>query len=184
MRLNPLQSTERLVSSACAGMLSSIGLRGSPRDRADLERVLRRPDEYAAGIIGFTGDAVSGKVVLLSDFEFFARTRTIAGSPGVLQAQSAADWIRARDWTMELSNQLLGRIKRQLCTFGIIVETSLPKAVSGHALVVTLRERKTAPVVMAADRHDVVVWFEAVSKQSAIPGPCIEPLGEGELITF
>jgi hypothetical protein len=182
--MNLAQATERLVSDACADLLASIGFTAGTRPQADITRVLAHPRDYAAGIIDFAGDAMKGKVVLLAPFDFFAASRARAEGAGALSSRSAADWIRVRDWTMELSNQLLGRIKNQLCTIGVVVEAGLPRAVSDHALIVTVRERKGAHRVFAAGRHEVLVWFEADMNEAGRRSTSIAPVKEGDLITF
>ena len=177
--MNVLQSAERLATDACADLLASIGYRAVPRQKVDIARVLLRPQEYAAGVVEFSGEVLRGKVVLLSAFEFFASSRRA----GTLSPQSAGDWIRVRDWTMELTNQLMGRIRNRLCTIGVIVDAGLPQAASGHALVVTVRERKGAYRAFAGE-HDIVVWFEPCLLAAPAEGPHAAPVSEGEVLTF
>jgi Chemotaxis phosphatase CheX len=177
--MNLLLSAERLATNACADLLASIGYRATPRPRADIARILERPQDYAAGIVDFAGEAMRGRVVLLSAFDFFAASR----KAGAISPQSAADQIRVRDWTMELTNQLVGRIKNQLCAIGTIVEAGLPKAVSDHALRVTVKERK-GPHRAFVGEHVVVLWFEAVILASPTERPRVAPASEGDIITF
>ncbi len=179
-----LESTARFVPVACVDLLTMIGVHATPRSGGDLRSVVERPDEHAAGIIDFSGEAMTGQIVFLSTFDFFASSRPGSGRGARLMPSSAADWLLVRDWSMELSNQLLGRVKNRLCTLGVTVETRLPRAVSGHSLLVTVRGRKTAHQAFRAGDHEVFVWFEATVREPEKTGPALEPVPEGKVIHF
>ncbi len=181
--MNLLQAAYGIVPSACEGLLLSIGCRPRKHTTVDIAPLIARPQDFAAGIIDFSGEAMNGSVVLLSSFEFFAATLASETKPQ-LRTQSAADWIRVRDASMELSNQLLGRIKNQLCKLGVVVEPTLPRAVSGYPLRVTVRERTLAPLVYIGAGCEVFIWFEAHVKETAPPSPALELIAEGELVEF
>lgn len=181
--MNLLQAAQGVVPSACESLLLSIGCRAKKHTSFDIAPLIARPQDYAAGIIDFSGDALSGSAVFLSAFEFFATLLSGATRPP-LRTQSAADWIRVRDASMELTNQLVGRIKNLLCNYGIIVEPSLPRAVSGYPLRVTVRERTVAPHVYIGGGREVFIWFEAVVKDASAPTPPFERIAEGDLVVF
>jgi hypothetical protein len=178
-------SIDRLVPRACTELFAPFGFRGAaPRSGGGVQGMLARPDAHAAGVVEFSGTALTGKLVLASSFGFFAESRPTVAREGVLRMDSSADWLLVRDWSMELANQLLGRIKNQLCAAGVVVVARPPRAVSGHSLLVTLREQKSACQVFGARDHEVLVWFEAsqVGAPSAEPG--LEPASEGQIIFF
>jgi hypothetical protein len=177
------KSAYQVIPSACEHFLVSIGCPPTKQVRLDLTPLLARPQAYAAGIIQFTGEAMTGSVVFLSDLHFFARSLPLAGRGGPTPV-SAADRLRVRDLAMELSNQLLGRIKNQLYRKGIVVEPMLPSAVSGHAIRVVVRERKQAPLVYLAGGHQVFVWFEAIPKGAVAAQPATKFIGEGDFVEF
>jgi hypothetical protein len=85
---------------------------------------------------------------------------------------------------MELSNQLLGRIKNQLYRRGLVLEPMLPHAVSGHAIRIVVRERKQAPYVYMAAGHQVFVWFESTSKDVLSSMPASDLVAEGDYVEF
>jgi hypothetical protein len=154
----------------------------------DLAALSARPDEYAAGIVEFGGEAMTGSLVLLSGFDFFAASLAPGRLPqnvkrGSLRPQSAADWIRVRDWSMEMTNQLLGRIKNQLRKLGVVLEAQLPRAVSGHALLVTVRARTSKPLVYLTATQEVFVWFDATAKES-VAGASAQVVSEGDVVEF
>jgi hypothetical protein len=182
--MNLQTESGRLVPKACTDLFTSIGVVGAPRAAPDLKKVLARPERYAAGVIDFSSDALSGKLVLASSFDFFASSRPASAPRVLLRPESAADWLLVRDWSMELANQLLGRIKNRLCSMGVFVNARPPKAVSGHSLLVTLRERKGASLAFGGHDHEVLIWFEATSNDSLRRGPGVEPIGEGQIVNF
>jgi len=181
--MNLQQSAQVLVPIACEGLLVSIGYTPKKHAPIDLGPLLARPEDYAAGIIDFSGHELSGSVMLLSHFQFFAATLPEAGRSRPTR-QLAADRLRVRDLAMELSNQLLGRIKNQLYRRGVVLEPTLPHAVSGDAIRVVVRERKQTPYVYVAAGHQVFVWFEANSKTAMSIIPASDLVAEGDYVEF
>jgi hypothetical protein len=179
-----LDAVQRLVPSACEELLSAAGGRPKKHAVTDIAPLMANPQNYAAGIVDFDGETMTGSLTFLSAFDFFAAFGPRGARPTGLKRQSAADWVRVRDCAMEMSNQLLGRVKNQLRRLGVNVEPKLPRAVSGYALLVTLRERTERPLVYAGAGFEVFVWFEASVHGSAVPGPKVEVVAEGDLVEF
>jgi hypothetical protein len=182
--MNLQQTAHGLVLGASEDLLRSIGRTATRQEAADVSQLLARPHEYAAGSIDFTGDALSGSVLFLSDFQFFAGRLPSHKHATSLTRQSARDWLRVRDLCMELTNQLLGRITNQLYRVGVVVEPRLPVALSGPAIRVVVSARKEAPHVYSADGHPVFVWFEVTAKEGA--SSQLEPvlIAEGDFVQF
>ena len=184
--MNVRSALERIVPRACTELFAPFGFRGTP-PRADggVGGVLARPAVHAAGIVDFAGPSMTGRLVLASSFDFFAESRPAVARQGLLRADSSADWILVRDWSMELANQLLGRIKNQLCTVGVSVDARPPKAVSGHSLLVTLRERRGPCQLFGSSDHEVLVWFEVSHVAAEAPASApLEPVSEGQVVFF
>ena len=181
--MNLQQSAQVLVPIACEGLLVSIGYAPKRHAPIDLAPLIARPDDYAAGIIDFSGHELSGSVMFLSTFQFFAASLPRAGRARP-NCELAADRLRVRDLAMELSNQLLGRIKNQLYRRGLVLEPMLPHAVSGHAIRIVVRERKQAPYVYMAAGHQVFVWFESTSKDVLSSMPASDLVAEGDYVEF
>jgi hypothetical protein len=181
--MNLHQSARVLVPLACEELLLSIGHSPKKHASVDVAPLLARPENYAAGIIEFTGDGITGSVMFLSDFNFFAASLPVAGRQRATP-QLAADRIRIRDLAMELSNQLLGRIKNQLYRRGVVLEPTLPHAVSDDAIRVVVRERKHAPHVYLAGEHKVFIWFEATAKTAVSLLPETDVVAEGGYVEF
>ncbi|HEY4012815.1 MAG TPA: hypothetical protein VGM06_05735 [Polyangiaceae bacterium] len=179
-----MDAVQRLVPSACEELLSAAGGRPKKHAVTDIAPLMANPQNYAAGIVDFGGETMNGSLTFLSTFDFFATFGPNGARSTELKRQSAADWVRVRDCAMEMSNQLLGRVKNQFRRVGVGVETKLPRAVSGYALVVTIRERTARPLVYAGAGFDVFVWFEATVGEAASVGPKVDVVAEGDFVEF
>jgi len=93
----------------------------------DLAHPVASRSHDVVGFIGFAGD-VRGSLVLSGPKQLFRRTSPLAGEMGELPEPALFDW------TAELANQLLGRIKRRFCTLGRDFHASTPTAVAGREL--------------------------------------------------
>jgi hypothetical protein len=127
------------------------------------------PDVSSGGVIGFRGRDLSGSLLVVGTFSLLAECRPQPPKLGPLSMSSASDWILVRDWSMELANQLLGRIRNRLREYGIEADVKLPTAVSGYPLAVSIRARTSKALQFAtSDKHTLRLWFDAV------PGPKFE----------
>ena len=93
----------------------------------DLTHPVASRSHEVVGFIGFAGD-VRGSLVVSGPKQLFRRTSPLAGESGELPEPALFDW------TAELANQLLGRIKRRFCTLGRDFHASTPTAVAGREL--------------------------------------------------
>jgi len=82
------------------------------------------PEELGA-FVGFTGTALRGALLFISTRELIGKSYP---SPVELQDDQLADW------TCELTNQLLGRIKNRLIDYGVRIELTIPTALFGRHL--------------------------------------------------
>jgi hypothetical protein len=73
-----------------------------------------------AAIIGYSGAALKGTVMLAVSREGLSATRPVGDDD--------------RDWLAELSNQLLGRVKNQLFRHGVQISMSTPLVIRGERL--------------------------------------------------
>ncbi|MGA2448343.1 MAG: chemotaxis protein CheX [Polyangiaceae bacterium] len=80
-----------------------------------------------AAIIGFTGERMSGTVALVTSTEGASALRRIA-------PVTASD----TDWLMELSNQMLGSLKRKLAARAASIDIGIPTVIQGKRLAVRL----------------------------------------------
>lgn len=130
------------------------------------------------GMIGFSSTEVSGSLLLALTEPLLQRTRPAAGAP-------------AADWTGELANQLLGRFKNQLLSYGVLINSSLPVVVAGETLALPARTRPLTRHLSFASRTsgrlfvrlemELAPALELVRLTEDDAEPTID---EGELVLF
>lgn len=84
--------------------------------------------EPFAATIGFTAPRLRGVLVLIADRIVIERSL-----PANLRASEVEDAIVA-DWTGELANQVLGKLKKSLYATGIDIQLSTPAVFAGKGL--------------------------------------------------
>jgi len=104
--------------------------------------------------IGFAGDELRGALAISMSMDVVRASNTIAESPTPDQS---------RDWTGELANQILGRVKNRLLRFGAHVGMGTPLVFSGTRFIV--HSSKQAPnlrIAFTSEHGPVEVWIDAV----------------------
>ncbi|MEE9386605.1 MAG: chemotaxis protein CheX [Nannocystaceae bacterium] len=141
--------------------------------------------EGYAGILGFGGTGIKGSVAIYLDDPTVRKSYPSAGS----LAGTDEDILYLRDWTAELTNQLMGRLKNKLLRSGVDVMLGIPTAVSGVSFTLAY------PGQTIPQAYDFL-WDEGaavvVLTAEAVPGLTLEEIddpdaasaGEGELILF
>jgi chemotaxis protein CheX len=139
-----------------------------------------------AGMVGFTSERMRGSLMIASTFELFARSRLAAVKSQPLSPANARDWLYVRDWATELTNQLAGRLKNRLVSFGVSLRASTATALSGSALAFgTPTASRAKPHVFKAGSEELWVFFDAVIEPDMQLTPRSEAAAEeGEVILF
>ncbi len=130
------------------------------------------------GLIGF--DATS-----------FTGTLTISIPDAVFEAQAearrrASDLCTLTDWTQELVNQLLGRVKNRLTMFQIALKPRLPSTMSGISLE-RVRKRSPSEILyrFRALRGEVLVTLDAPLEKAMLAySGATQVAKEGDVILF
>ena len=127
-----------------------------------------------AGIIGFTGDALQGTLVL-------------CGNQALLDAPAFAH-SSSEDWLGELANQLLGRIKNQLLGYGVTINLSTPVTMRGSQLDPRPRHDGVEPIHFRGEKEGAVAWFdvEGAADLKLVPSAHDDAAThvEGEMLLF
>jgi chemotaxis protein CheX len=120
--------------------LEEITGAGPPGDRENL----------LAASIGLSGSTVRGALVIVARPAFFKLTY-----PAELGVPRSEDDVA--DWAGEVANQLLGRIKNRLSTYGLDFTTSTPTVVRGDRLQLRIDENNTIrrPLAVRTERIDL-----------------------------
>jgi hypothetical protein len=104
-----------------------------------------------AGVISFFGTDITGTIALATSRQLI--DAKAAATPGV---------VSSTDWLAELTNQLLGRIKRLLAAQSATIYLGTPVAVSGRELEFSARGDRAAPTcnLFLAAQGGILVWSD------------------------
>jgi len=139
---------------------------------------------HIVAFMGFTGDVLRGTLAIVAPVDLLR-----AAYP--LPLGDSTRWqLEVYDWTGEVANRLLGRIKLGLSARGADIEASTPRVMQGEQLHVTRSTKGT--VCSAAFRVGsgvVRVWFDAVSTEGrdvfAVPASAAASTPpEGDVLLF
>jgi CheY-specific phosphatase CheX len=137
--------TQRLVESlaeeACLSLFDAYGVQLSR-----VEDLSTGTGEHTlTGIIGFTGNGITGMCLVAATEEPLIASNPVSGS--------------LRDWVAELSNQLAGRLKHKLIACGVEVYITTP-IVLRATRIEPLPRRKLTPRAFTARGGNVSLWVE------------------------
>jgi hypothetical protein len=140
---------DAIIQSSTVELMRSYNLSVAPRER--IEVVGHVPGSDAVGIIAFDGPNISGSLTLsvpLGVYNLPMRRNPTNTTHG--------------EWTYELTNQLMGRIKNRLLQFQVRLHTHVPMVLSGVALE-RHKHRTVAEVLyrFGALRGDIAVVVDA-----------------------
>ena len=158
---------EGLAEEACLSLFEAYGVQ--------LERRLvdhpQNTDQTLTGIIGFTGNGITGMCLVTA-----SEAPLIASNPsgGAL-----------RDWVAELSNQLAGRLKHKLLAQGVEVYITTP-IVLRATRIEPLPRHKLVPRSFSASDGTVALWVEVevTPDFKLAPETAETPVAEGETLLF
>ena len=157
-----------ITSEACLSLFRDYALPLQPEEQGD-----QPLDLLFCSVIGFSSEQMRGTLVLATTREPLGRTTPVQGG-------------ELREWIAELSNQLLGRIKRQLTERGVELAISTPIVLRGERLH-PMPTKEAAPLTFVCEGGCVCVWMDAI----IIPGLDLsqlqksdEGMGEGEAMLF
>jgi hypothetical protein len=180
-----------LVTSSCMELFAAYGVALDRKQAALLAAKPASPEASAGGMVNFSGPLVGGSLLLVAPFAFLAECRPDPLRTRQLAMSSSSDWILVRDWSMELSNQLVGRLRNRLYDRDVTVDVRGPTAVSGHPLAITIGGRKGEPMqFVTPQKHLVGVWMDvttspgfdaAMARKPVAPGASAK---EGDVLLF
>jgi len=181
-----MQPSERsdfrdIVIGACRHVFPQCGLPIS-LDPTNLD-VPVDPAEQLAAFIGFSADSMRGALTVLLPVALVRRSYPLTLKGG-LEAH-----LELFDWSGEIVNRLLGRVKAGLATRGVDVEPSTPKTMMGEQLqFVHSQHSHVCALSFACEGAAVAVLVDAISDgekvffRSSEDAAASQP--EGELLLF
>lgn len=127
-------------------------------------------DHTVCGILGFTGDAICGAIVIAASREAVAACTPVEGGP-------------VTQWLAELTNQVVGRFKNALVRRGADIWMSLPVVLSATRLT-PAPWGGVVPIHLRVGGAPFTLWLE-VEGSIALVVPVDEGmLREGEALLF
>ncbi len=143
-----------LTAGCCVELFAAYGvaLHPSSADSIASDEVL------LSGVIGFVGPQLRGTCLLVGN-----RVPIELSSP-------RKD--HTRDWVGELTNQLVGRLKRKFLGFGLEVALTTPVVLSGVHLR-PIPRRELLPRVFSTETGSIMVWVEVEAEPGFALGPAV-----------
>lgn len=164
---------DTIIQSSTVELMHSYGLPLAPRGRS--ENRGHAANHEGIGIIRFDGPGIGGRLTV-------SVPRAVFEGLGSVRAQGTSHG----DWTLELTNQLMGRVKNRLMQFQLRLKTHIPTVLSGAAMKLQTNWAATEIwYVFAALRGEVVVTVDASLAEAVLSysnASVVVP--EGELILF
>jgi CheY-specific phosphatase CheX len=156
-----------LMASCCMDLFAAYGVALSPTSSEfiDSDEVL------LSGVIGFVGPELRGTCLLVSN-----------RSPIEL---SSPQKDHTRDWVGELTNQLVGRLKRKFLGYGLEVVLTTPVVLSGLHLR-PIPRRALTPRMFRTESGSIMVWVEVEAEPGFEFGPALsgQSSEEGDVLMF
>jgi hypothetical protein len=144
----PHETLSKLLSECGRALFDAYGVPASDGERPPrVEGV----EVQVAGIIGFTGDAVRGSVML-------------AMSQHALEASRQSERDRPQDWIAELTNQLVGRLKNRLAAFDCDVVITTPLVIRGERIAPVM-DGESAPLVWSLGSGKAYGWIDIEARE-------------------
>jgi CheY-specific phosphatase CheX len=180
MKTESTQRIDAIVESSARALFATHGLELGARSGAfDVT-----PDDHdVAGSIGFTGPEIRGAVLMTARKDVLARAW-----PPELRHRTPTDR-DVYDWSGELVNQLLGRVKNALVPYGLSLEQSTPTVVTGwHLHRAPASTNVARRYLFEAAGGSIAVYFDAVVGETfalaETPRESLQPVVEGDVQLF
>ena len=156
-----------LTAACCVELFAAYGVTLSP-STADF---IASDEVLLSGVIGFVGPELRGTCLLVAN-----RTPVELSSPKKEHT---------RDWIGELTNQLVGRLKRKFLGYGLEVALTTPVVLSGVHLR-PIPRRELSPRVFSTDSGSIMVWLEVEAEPGFEFGPATSDStnAEGDVVMF
>ena len=156
-----------LTAGCCVDLFAAYGVALNPSHA----EFIVSDEVLLSGVIGFFSPDLRGTCLLVGN-----RSPIELSSP---QKQ------HTRDWVGELTNQLVGRLKRKFLGFGLEVALTTPVVLSGLHLRPMPRGKLT-PRVFSTESGSIMIWLEVEAEPGFEFGPAISDSTsvEGEVLMF
>jgi hypothetical protein len=161
-----------LVQGATRALFETYGVHLDPDDSPV---AITLGSVELVSVIGFSSDTLSGSLLLASPNSVVEHTLSTVGAS-------------LADWSGELSNQLLGRIKNQLLEYQVLINVSLPVVIAGGSFALPAKTRAlTRYFSFVSEWGKLFVRFEgelALGVELVHQAQAERSISEGETLIF
>jgi len=157
-----------LTADCCIELFAAYGVALNSNSSAEF---IVSDEILLSGVIGFVGPTLRGTCLLVGN-----------RSPIELSSPQKE---HTRDWVGELTNQLVGRLKRKFLGFGLEVALTTPVVLSGLHLR-PMPRGKLSPRVFSTDSGSIMIWVEVEAEPGFELGPAVadSTSAEGDVLMF
>jgi CheY-specific phosphatase CheX len=177
--VSTVERLDAMVEPAARALFEHHGL-SLPRASGEVDETPMDHDVAAA--VGFTSPNVHGAVVMTTRKDIVARAW-----PRELRHREPSER-DVCDWTGELVNQLLGRVKNGLASFGVTLDQGTPTVVTGrHLHRVPASTNIARRYSFAVPGGSLLVYFDATLAEGFELAPsdgAMQAAAEGDLRLF
>jgi hypothetical protein len=169
MRTTTIERMDAIVRECTIALFEAYGWPVAARESI-------APPREVEVCLPFTSDRLSGRICLFGNAGTFQRSLSMGGA---VQSRAAIE-----DWIGELSNQLVGRMKNRLTSYGLVVSLGTPCPVGEQRPSGVDVEREYA---FEGEGGSLCVRLELAGEDGleleevALP---VETLDEGDLLLF
>lgn len=166
---------DSIIQSSAVELFHSLAVSVAPVAGTLLGSRVRPKDTDLMGVIRFTGKGFTGQLTLAIPVEVINLIRIEPNLPA-----------KQRDWTRELTNQLMGRIKNRLMHFQIQPQVGLPTVWEREGIQRHVRFSDSAiGYLFRTLRGELLVILDATIDESVFVYSGTETIGsEGDVILF
>jgi CheY-specific phosphatase CheX len=179
MRPSDVAEVRKIVVDSARQVFPKCGIPiGEQRETVEESPSTKR----LVAVMGFSGGSLRGSLALVAPVEVMK-----AAYPLPLPA---AQWeLDVFDWSGEVANRLLGRIKNALAERGVEVEPSTPRVLHADSLhAVGTTRRMICSIAFLTKESWIEVWFDAITGQEhsllSPPDPSRVAPPEGDILLF
>ena len=126
-------------------------------------------------VIGFSGDDFGGALGFAAEGNF------------VKAAYGEENSVLSDSWIGEISNQLVGRLKSALLSYGIVIRLAIPMVLHGLDIKVRQSDSQLIQYRCDSEHGGACVWVDAnwnIHQSVRLAGADEQPQAEGELTLF
>jgi len=171
---DPRAALDTIIQSSTVDLFHACSVAVAPLKRSTASSKVMGADRLI-GTIEFSSPSMTGSATLSVPSALFATT-----TASEERKPSSSDWIR------ELTNQLLGRVKKRLAQFQVSLQTGLPSLPTQERLQ-RLQSASSSPNVyeFRALRGEIIVVLDATIDYSALRySGTLKLASEGDIILF